>query len=136
MRARVTLIAVLMVAGAACGNSREEDALDEAEAICLGLTAPGTTVVDAGVALRGAYGYALPGPPCDLLALPSNDTCAPAPADGRCAGFWYFITSSVCSPTGGCCGVCEVRVLQSDVSQNGGDAAVCASAFYRRQLCR
>lgn len=129
------LIAALLLAGLACGESdREKDAIEEAEEICFGLTAPGTTVTDAGNALRGAYGFILPAPPCDLLPLESNDACAPAEGDGRCAGYWYFFTNTVCGQAG-CCGVCEVRVLRSDVSQNGVDAAVCGSRFYRRQPC-
>jgi hypothetical protein len=135
MRARELLIAALVLAGIACGNSREEKVLDEAEAQCFALTAPGTTLDAASTAMRGAQVFLSPS--CDpaLVALPSNDRCAPAEDDARCEMFWYFYTASVCSPAGGCCGVCEARVLRSDVSQNGGGAAVCASNFYRRQPC-
>ncbi len=126
----------LLLAGLACGNSREEKALDEAQAACLALTQPGTKLSDAEIALRGAQLFILPTTPCQpVVPLPSNDTCAPAQGDTRCAAFWYFYTSSICSSTGGCCGICEARMLESDLTQNGGGAAVCGSAFYRRQPC-
>ena len=135
MRHRIALLVALALAGLACGNGREEKALDEAAAACLALTQPGTTLDDAAIALRGAY--VAVGPDCaNLPALSSNDTCAPATGDARCAWYWYFYTSSVCSSAGGCCGICEVRVLQSDEAAHAGGAAVCGSAFYRRQPCR
>lgn len=135
MRHRIVLLLALALAGIACGNSREEKALDEAQAACLALTQPGNTLDTAAIALRG--GSAAFGPDCaNLVALSSNDTCAPAADDARCAWYWYFYTSSVCSSAGGCCGICEVRVLQSDEAAKGGGAAVCGSAFYRRQPCR
>jgi hypothetical protein len=131
---RIALLPVLALAGLACGNSREEKALDEAQAACFALTQPGTTLDDAAIALRGAP-LAL-GPECtNLLPLPSNDSCAPATGDTRCAWYWYYPTNTVCSATGGCCGICEVRALRSDEAAHGGGAAVCGSAFYRRQPC-
>ncbi len=129
-------MAAALLSGLACGNSREEKALDEAQAACLALTQPGTKLSDAEIALRGAQVVLLPSTPCQpVVALPSNDTCAPAQTDVECAGFWYYYTSTICSATGGCCGVCEVRLLQSDLAQKGAGAAVCGSAFYRRQYC-
>ena len=110
---RAALLAALVALAAACGNSREEKVIDEIEAACFGLTAPGTT----------------------LDAAPSNDTCAPAQGDAPCATFWYFFTSTVCSSAGGCCQICEARVLQSDLVQNDLGAAVCGSRFYRKQPC-
>ncbi len=135
MPLRIAVLVLILVAGLACGNSREEKALDEAEGLCLALTQPGNDLDAAAVALRGAY-LAL-GPDCgSLAALPANDTCAPAADDARCAWYWYYFTTSVCSAAGGCCAICEVRVLRSDESANGRGAAVCGSAFYRRQPCR
>lgn len=135
MRPRTALAAALLVAGAGCGNNHEEKVLDEAQAACLALTQPGTTLDDAALALRFAT-WNLP-PDCDpnlTVPLP-NETCAPAQDDARCEKAWYYPTTSVCSPIGGCCGVCVVRLLQSDLSANGVQAKVCGSAFYRRQFC-
>lgn len=135
MRLRSALAAALLLAGLACGNSREEKAVDEAEAACLALTQPGTTMNDAAIAMRGAQLFV--GPDCSTnpIALPSNDTCAPAQGDVRCEAFWYFYTTTICSPTGGCCAICDARFLRSDWTQHGAGAAVCGSAFYRRQPC-
>ena len=136
MRLRTAIPAAALLAGLACGNSREEKALDEAQAACLALTQPGTTLSQAEIDLRGAQVFVPPSTPCQpVVPLPSNDTCAPAQDDARCAAFWYFYTSSICSAQGGCCGICEVRMLQSDLTQHGAGAAVCGSAFYRRQPC-
>lgn len=135
MPARTALVAALLLAGAACGNSREGEFIDDIEAQCFALTAEGTTLDDATLALRGAQAFT--NPRCDpaLTPLPSNDRCAPAEGDARCETFWYFYAASLCSPAGGCCQICETRVVQSDLSQNGGGAAVCGSRFYRRQPC-
>ena len=132
---RAALLAALVAVAAACGNSREEKVIDEIEAACFGLTAPGTTLDAALIAMRGAN--ARRDPRCDstLVSLPSNDTCAPAQGDAPCATFWYFFTSTVCSSAGGCCQICEARVLQSDLVQNDLGAAVCGSRFYRKQPC-
>ncbi len=129
-------LAALVVLAVACGNSREEDAVDEAEALCVGLTAPGTTLDAALIAMRGADGRSNARCDTTLGPLPSNDTCAPAETDARCATFWIFFTTSVCSPGGGCCQICEARVVQSDLDQNGLGASVCGSRFYREQPCQ
>lgn len=130
---RAALLAALLVGPAACGNSRQEKAVDEIEAACLALTQPGTTLRDADIALRGADAFTSPRCDSTLNPLDSNDRCAPAQGDARCETFWGFYAESLCSPTGGCWQICEARVVQSDLSQNGGDAVVCASRFYRKQ---
>ena len=135
MRPWTVLAAALLLGGLACGNSREEKAVDEAEAACAALTAPGTTLNDASIALRGAQVFTDVSCDTNLIALPSNDTCAPAQGDARCAGFWYFYTTSICSAAGGCCAICEVRLLQSNLSKDGAGAPVCGSAFHRKQPC-
>ncbi len=133
MRVRTALVAALLLAGLACGNSREEKALDEAQAACLALTQSANTLNDADIAMRGAQ-YASPVACTPLVALP-NETCAPGTGDQRCEVSYYFVTSSICSAEGGCCGICVVHLLQSDLTQHGLGAAVCGSAFYRRQPC-
>lgn len=133
MRPRIALLAALALAGLACGNSREEKALDEAQAACLALTQPGTTLRDADIAMRGAQGVSQIA--CSPLVPLPGETCAPAEGDQPCEVFYYFVTTSVCSAQGGCCAICDVRMIQSDLSQHGVDALVCGSAFYRRQPC-
>jgi hypothetical protein len=135
MRPRTVLAAALLLAGLACGNSREEKVVDQAEADCLALTQPGTTLNDASIAMRGAQVFLSPSCDPKLVPLQSNDRCAPAESDARCETFWYFYTTSICSSAGGCCAICEVRLLQSDLSKNGASAAVCGSAFHRKQPC-
>lgn len=135
MRAPTALCAALLLAGTACGDSREEDVIDEAEEACFGLAAAGTTLQDAQIAMRGAQVSTNASCRSDLAPLPSNDACAPAEGEARCTVFWYFYTSTVCSPGGGCCQICEARLVQSELEQNGIEAAVCGSRFYRKQPC-
>ncbi len=133
MRVRTALVAALLLAGLACGNSREEKALDEAQAACLALMQTPSTLNDADIAMRGAQ-YASQVACFPVLPL-QNETCAPGTGDQRCEVSYYFVTSSICSAQGGCCGICVVHLLQSDITQHALGAAVCGSAFFRRQPC-
>lgn len=135
MRPRIALAAALLAAALGCGNNREAQALDQAEAACLALMQSSSTLNDADIALRFADVSLVPVCDPNLTVPLPNETCAPAQGDPRCEGAWYYYTATVCSPVGGCCGVCLVRLLQSDLSRNGNQAKVCGSAFYRRQLC-
>jgi hypothetical protein len=135
MRRTTSALAALMLGllASGCGKSKQHEILDQLQAECEALVKSHATFREAEIDFRGAYPNVF-GPDCrpDFLALPSNDTCAPASvATPVCSVEYAYPTTDPTLCSGGRCGyVCEIRMMQADLQ-----AALAASDLTLAPIC-
>ena len=131
--AAVAAVAVLVVA---CGSSREQQAFNELKARCLGVA--GSTLTNADIALSTGVVTKIICPTPPNVFVPIGGTCPDQTQDNpECQVFWYWqaYDPGLCSPQGGCCFVCEARVMKGSIPATAGDAPVCAARWLSGQPC-
>ncbi len=138
------LVAVLACAAAlACGKSRQQRAFEQLQSICEGLVAQQTTLAQAEQAMNSVqYESGFRCPTGDVLLAPlSGGTCpAQSASNPECAFFfeWQSTDPGLCNPQGGCCFLCEVRVMKGSITQSdaGASTPICASRWVGGQFCQ
>jgi hypothetical protein len=146
------LVAVLACAAAlACGKSKQEKAFDQIGTICNGLVAEGATLAQAfqqtGIndAINAGVGLASSAPACGtetlLLAPFAGDQCpAQSVANPECEVIfeWQTTDPGLCSSQGGCCFLCQIRVMKGSITtaDNGASTPICAARWLSGQFCQ
>lgn len=138
-RFAVAGIAAVTVLAVACGKSREEQAFDEVGRQCAAIPSQQTTIRQVDIQFRGATvisDFRCPAP--GSILAPVDGTCpVQTPEDPQCSVFyeWQSYDPGLCSPQGGCCFICEVRVTKSS-SSAGVDTPICGSRWLSGQFCQ
>src|SRR5512142_1814468 len=140
-RFAVAGIAAVAVLVAACGKSREQQAFDQLGQMCGALVGQQLTIkqVDAQFYTAPVISN-LCCPPAGELRVPIGGTCPDQSTDNpECSIYyeWQAYDLNLCdAATGGCCFICEVRVMKQPVAATGADTPICAARWLKQQPCQ
>jgi hypothetical protein len=140
-RGAAVVLAIVSVLGGGCGTSKEKQAFDSIGNQCRALVGQQATV---GTADAQFYTAAVISPLCcpaaGSLKTPIGGNCPVQSLDNpECSVYyeWEASDPSLCSvTTGGCCFICEVRVMKAAGTAQGVNTPICASRWLPGQACQ
>ena len=140
-RVAAAVLAIVSVLGVGCGKSKEAQAFDSIGNQCWALVGQQATVATADAQFYSAIVISpLCCPAAGSLKAPIGGNCPDQTVDNpECSVYyeWQASDPGLCNTTtGGCCFICEVRVMKATAAAEGVSTPICAARWLPGEPCQ